>query len=64
LPRLVIVTLYNLLHVKRHCRHLFGMVGASDRHTGNGHVGVADGFDFLDPMPLAEVIELGENRIQ
>jgi hypothetical protein len=40
------------------------MVGASDRHTGNGHVGVADGFDFLDPMLLAEVIELGENRIQ
>ena len=51
-------------HVERHVGNCLGMVGARHGQPGDHHVGVADGFDFLQAMTLGKVIKGGKHLVQ
>src|SRR6516162_6596611 len=44
-------------HFERHPRQPGGMIGRRLRQTGDGHIGVTNGFDLLDPVFDRERVE-------
>ena len=51
-------------HLEGHFRHRLGVVGPGQRQAADEEVAVADGFDFLQPVPVGEAVETGEEFVE
>src|ERR1700756_4755472 len=51
-------------HAECHAGHAVGVIGAWTRESADGHVAVADGFDFLDAQLLSGFVIQAEKAIE
>src|SRR3954453_24132816 len=55
---------YAVEHVERHTRKRVRVIGPRGRYPGGDHVAIADRLDLLEPVPLGELVEVGEQAVE